>query len=101
MSLLQFVTGYVKGLVFVPPLLANIEEMKHRITAAFETVTKTCCSGFGTSSSTDSTGAESQAALILNIYENLSQNQQIFVHFFVNLTNKTYDLQHKMYVVSL
>ena len=30
----------MKGLDFVPPLPANIEEMKLRITAAVETVTK-------------------------------------------------------------
>ena len=30
----------MKGLVFVPLLPANIEEMKQRITAALETVTK-------------------------------------------------------------
>ena len=30
----------MKGLVFVPPLPANIEEMKQRITVALETVTK-------------------------------------------------------------
>ena len=35
-----FLRGYVKGLVFVPPLPANIEEMIQRITAALETVTK-------------------------------------------------------------
>ena len=35
-----FLWGYVKGLVFVPPLPANTEEMKQRITAALETVTK-------------------------------------------------------------
>ena len=35
-----FLWGYVKELVFVPPLPANIEEMKQRITAALETVTK-------------------------------------------------------------
>ena len=35
-----FPWGYVKGLVFVPPLPANIEEMKQRITSALETVTK-------------------------------------------------------------
>ena len=35
-----FLWGYVKGLVFVPPLPANIEIMKQRITAALETVTK-------------------------------------------------------------
>ena len=35
-----FLWVYVKGLVFVPPLPANIEEMKQRITAALETVTK-------------------------------------------------------------
>ena len=35
-----FLWGYVKGLVFVSPLPANIEEMKQRITAALETVTK-------------------------------------------------------------
>ena len=35
-----FLWGSVKGLVFVLPLPANIEEMKQRITAALETVTK-------------------------------------------------------------
>ena len=35
-----FLWGLVKGLVFKPPLSANIEEMKQRITAALETVTK-------------------------------------------------------------
>ena len=35
-----FLWGYVKGLVFVPPLPASIEETKQRITAALETVTK-------------------------------------------------------------
>ena len=30
----------MKGLVFVPPLPANIKEMKQRITVALETVTK-------------------------------------------------------------
>ena len=35
-----FLWGYVKGLVFVLPLPANIEEMKQRITAALETVTE-------------------------------------------------------------
>ena len=35
-----FLRVYVKGLVFVPPLPANIEEMKQRITVALETVTK-------------------------------------------------------------
>ena len=35
-----FLWGYVKGLVFVLSLPANIEEMKQRITAALETVTE-------------------------------------------------------------
>ena len=35
-----FLWGYVKGLVFVLPLPANIEEMKERIRAALETVTE-------------------------------------------------------------
>ena len=35
-----FIWVFVKGLVFIPPLPANIEEMKQRITAALETVTK-------------------------------------------------------------
>ena len=35
-----FLKGYVKGLAFVLPLPANIEEMKQRITAALETVTE-------------------------------------------------------------
>ena len=32
-----FLWGYVKGLVYVPPLPANVEELKQRITAASET----------------------------------------------------------------
>ena len=35
-----FLWVYEKGLVFVPPLPANIEKMKQRITAALETVIK-------------------------------------------------------------
>ena len=35
-----FLSGYMKGLVFVSPLPANIEEMKQRIAAALETVTE-------------------------------------------------------------
>ena len=35
-----FLWGYVKGLVSVPPLPASIEEIKQRVTAALETVTK-------------------------------------------------------------
>ena len=35
-----FLKGYVKGLAFVLPLPANIEEMKQRITAALETITE-------------------------------------------------------------
>ena len=35
-----FLWGYVKGLVYVPPLPANVEELKKRITATLETVTK-------------------------------------------------------------
>ena len=35
-----FLWGYVKGLVFVLPLPANNEEIKKKITAALETVTK-------------------------------------------------------------
>ena len=35
-----FLLGYVKGLVFVLPLPANIEEMKERIIAALDTVTE-------------------------------------------------------------
>ena len=35
-----FLWDYVKGLVFVPPLPASIEELKQRITAALETVIK-------------------------------------------------------------
>ena len=62
-----FLEGYVKGLVFVLPLPANIEEMKERITAALDAVTEDMLQRV-----TDSTCAESQAALILNIYENLS-----------------------------
>ena len=35
-----FLRGYVKRLVFVPPLPANIEKMKQRITAALKAVTE-------------------------------------------------------------
>ena len=35
-----FLRGYVEGLVFVPLLPANKEEMKQRITPALETATK-------------------------------------------------------------
>ena len=35
-----FLKGYVKELVFIPPLPANIEEMKQRISAALEIVIK-------------------------------------------------------------
>ena len=35
-----FLWNYVKGLVFVPPLPTNIEEMKQRITVALETTIK-------------------------------------------------------------
>ena len=64
-----FLRGYVKELVFVPPLPANIEEMKQRITAALETVTKDMLQRVWHELECH---AESQAALILNIYENLS-----------------------------
>ena len=64
-----FLRGYVKELVFVPPLPANIEKMKQRITAALETVTKDMLQRVWHELEYH---AESQAALILNIYENLS-----------------------------
>ena len=86
----------MKELVFVPPLPASIEEMKQRITASLETVTKDMLQRVLHELEYH---AESQAARILNIYENLSLNQEIFVLFFVNLTTKTYDLQRKMYLV--
>ena len=35
-----FLWGYVKGMVYVPPLPANIEELKRRINTALETVTQ-------------------------------------------------------------
>jgi len=35
-----FLWGYVKGLVYVPPLPTSLEELKQRITAALETVTQ-------------------------------------------------------------
>ena len=68
-----FLWGCVKGLVFVPPLPANIEEMKQRITAALETVTKDMLQRVWHELEYRlDVCAESQAALILNIYENLS-----------------------------
>ena len=35
-----FPWGYVKGLVYAPPLPANLEELKQRITTALQTVTQ-------------------------------------------------------------
>jgi len=35
-----FLWGYVKSLVYVPPLPANVNELKQRITIALETVTQ-------------------------------------------------------------
>ena len=64
-----FLRGYVKGLVFVPLLSANIEEMKHRITPVLETATKDMLQRVWHELEYR---AESQAALILNIFENLS-----------------------------
>ena len=64
-----FLRGYVKELVFVPPLPAKIEEMKQRITAALETVTKDMLQQVWHELEYH---AESQAALILNTYENPS-----------------------------
>ena len=88
-----FLWGYVKGPVFVPSLPANIEEIKQKITAALETVTEDMLQRVWHELQYRLDMCRvTQAALILNIYENLSKNQQISVLFFVNLTNKTYDL---------
>ena len=35
-----FLWGYVKGLVYVPPLPTNVVELKQRISSALETVTE-------------------------------------------------------------
>ena len=35
-----FLWGYVKGLVYVPPLPADLEELRQRITTALQTVTQ-------------------------------------------------------------
>ena len=35
-----FLWGYVKGLVYFPPLPTNVVELKQRISSALETVTK-------------------------------------------------------------
>ena len=35
-----FFWGYVKGLVYVPPLLTNVVELKQSISSAIETVTE-------------------------------------------------------------
>ena len=59
----------MKELVFVPPLPSNIEEMKQRITAALESVTKDILQRVWHELEYH---VESQATLILNIYENLS-----------------------------
>ena len=39
-SLRFFSWGYVKGLVYVPPLPTNVVELKQRISSALETVTE-------------------------------------------------------------
>ena len=63
----------MKGLVFVPPLPANIEEMKQRITAALETVTEDMLQQIGHELEYRlDVCTVTQAALILNIDENLS-----------------------------
>ena len=36
----DFLWGYVKGLVYVPPLLTNVVELKQRISSALETTTE-------------------------------------------------------------
>ena len=36
----KFAWGYVKGLVYVPPLPTNVVELKQRISSALETVTE-------------------------------------------------------------
>ena len=41
--------GYLIGLVYVPPLPANLEELKQRITTLCRLLLKTCCSVFGRS----------------------------------------------------
>ena len=40
-----FLWGYVTGLVYVPPLPANFEELKMRITVVLETVTNDMLQG--------------------------------------------------------
>ena len=35
-----FIWGYVKGLVYLPPLPTNVVELKQRISSALETVTE-------------------------------------------------------------
>ena len=91
----------MKELVFVFPLPANIEEMKERITAALETVTEDMLQRVW-----------HELEYRLNVcritggahIEHLSKSvikPTNIVLFFVNLANKTYDLQHKVFEVSL
>ena len=72
-----FLWGYVKGLVFILPLPANIEEMKERITAALETLLKTCYSEFGTSSNTDLTSAVTDGAHIEYLWKSVVEPTNI------------------------
>ena len=62
----------MKGPVYVPPLPANIEEMKQRITAALETATKDMLQRVWHELEYGLDLCRAQAALILNIHENLS-----------------------------
>ena len=59
----------MKGLVYVPPLPANLEELKEIITTALQTATKTCCSMLGRSWSTELMCAVPQVGHILNIFD--------------------------------
>ena len=90
----------MKGLVFLPLPPANIEEMKQRITAALETVSKDMLQRvwlkleyrLDVSRVTGGSHIEHSRKSVI---------EPTIVLFFVNLTTKTYDLQHKMYLVSL
>ena len=55
--------------MYVPPLPANLDELKQRITTALQTATQDSCSVFGRSWSIELACDVYQAERILNIYE--------------------------------
>ena len=76
-----FLWGYVKELVLYLLFQLTLKKSNIELQLHWKLLPKACYSEFGTSLNTDSTCAESQAALILNIYENLSYRTNKYLNF--------------------